>query len=73
MKIAGYLFTTKKQAEKAVKDLNTFHKFPVENGSTEFNLDLFSKVKEGYFSYPSDEWILPVLGEPKEYEVTFNN
>ena len=72
MKVIGYLLT-KKQAEKAVNDLNFFHKLPVKKGLTEFNIDLFSKVEEGYFCYLNNEWLKPVLGEPKEYEVTFNN
>jgi hypothetical protein len=73
MKKIGYLFKTIQEAELAIEQLNNHWELPKENALSKFDLNLFGKFKEGYFCNQNEEWHLPVFGEPKEHELTFED
>jgi len=71
-KIIGYSFEIKNLAETAINQLNTYWKLPKANGETVFTLqNTLTAYPSGYYCQENADWYLPVWGEPKEYDVTF--
>jgi len=70
--INGYKYTTEQDAQSAVKSCNDYYGIPIEGDTTqnwcmyqiaELNTPIF-----WYIIY--DESLLPILGNPTEFEVT---
>lgn len=68
----GYKFTTEEQAAKAVELCDAYYHIPAEPDDTTthwcmYNEAIFNEPTFWYIIY--DESLLPVLGEPTEFEV----
>jgi hypothetical protein len=71
--INGYKFTTESEAQKAVKDCNSYYEIPktpedVTKNWVEYQKAILNKPSFWYIVY--DESLKVVLGEPTKFEVT---
>jgi hypothetical protein len=70
--IKGYKFDTVEEADLAMQQLNEYYGLPVKNGISIFDERSYFKIENAYF-LTEDEMLIPVLGEPINFEVNFNN
>ena len=66
--IKGYRFNTLEEADLVVSQLNKYYGLPVPGGLSYFNNDAYSLIEDFYF-FNEHEMLVPVLGEPNEYEI----
>jgi hypothetical protein len=66
--IKGYKWATAEEANLTMAQLNEYYGLPVPNGISVFDERSYFKIEDGYF-LTEDEMLLPVLGEPNEYEI----
>jgi len=70
----GYLYTTETEAQEAVNACNLYYGIPVAPDDVTQNWVMyqFAEFNEPQFWYIIyDESLLPVLGEPSEFEVIY--
>ena len=68
----GYKFNTVEEADLAMQQLNEYYGLPVKNGISIFDERSYFKIEDFYF-LTEDEMLIPVLGDPINFEVNFNN
>jgi hypothetical protein len=71
----GYIFTTEPEAIAARQSAADYMGLPVPNGETLYWVDYnFAELNEPQFWYITfDDSLLPILGEPTEFEVITPN
>jgi hypothetical protein len=71
----GYKYTTETDAIASRQSAADYMGLPVPNGETLYWVDYnFAELNEPQFYYITfDESLLPILGEPTEFEVNFPN
>jgi hypothetical protein len=68
----GYIFTTETEAIAARKAAADYMGLPVPNGETLYWVNYNYAELDGFWYIIYDESLLPILGEPIEFEVTQN-
>jgi len=70
--INGYKYTTEQDAQSAVKSCNQYYGIPIEGDTTQnWCMYQVAKLNTPIFWYiVFDEYLLPILGNPTEFEVT---
>ena len=70
--INGYKYTTEQDAQSAVKSCNDYYGMPKEGDTTEnWCMYQIAELNTPIFWYIIyDESLLPILGNPTEFEVT---
>lgn len=66
--IKGYRWNTIDDANLVMSQLNLFYGLPKPNGVSKFSSDSYFEIN-GLYYIGYDEMLLPVLGEPNEYEI----
>jgi hypothetical protein len=67
----GYKFDTVEEANLAMNQLNEYYGLPVSNGMSVFDERSYFQVGDAY-CLTEDEMLIPVLGEPTEFEINEN-
>ena len=69
--IKGYKWDTIEEADLVMNQLNDHYGLPVETGGSYFSSDSYSKIEDFYF-LNEHEMLIPVLGEPYQFDVNIN-
>jgi uncharacterized protein YceK len=72
MEVNGYKYTTEQDAQSAVKSCNDYYGIPIKGDTTEnWCMYQIAELNTPIFWYiVFDESLLPILGNPTEFEVT---
>ena len=70
MLINGYKWNTAEEADLSMIQLNEYYGLPVPDGTSYFSSESYTYSENGIYYMYSNEMLVPVLGEPTEFEVT---
>ena len=70
MLINGYKWNTAEEADLSMTQLNEYYGLPVPGGISYFSSESYYYSENGIYYMYSNEMLVPVLGDPTEFEVT---